>query len=59
MPASLYRCPITGQNIPTPWTDVSSAGSAPLYKAIACLACNRGHLVNLRTGEVVGAHRQN
>jgi hypothetical protein len=55
MPPSLYRCPVTDQNILTPRADESPAGGTPLYKVVRCSACNRGHLVNLRTGEVLGA----
>ena len=55
MPPSLYRCPVTDQNILTPRADESRAGGTPLYEVVRCSACNRGHLVNLRTGEVRGA----
>jgi hypothetical protein len=53
MPAAFYRCPVTAQNILMPTADGASAdGRAPIYKVVTCSACNRGHVVNLKSGEV-------
>jgi hypothetical protein len=52
MPAAFYRCPITHENIPTPTSEERSAVGRALYKVMTCPACNRGHIVNLRSGEV-------
>ena len=53
MPAAFYRCPIAGQNMPMPIADGASAdGRAPTYTVVTCSACNRGHVINLKSGEV-------
>ena len=48
-----YRCPSTGQTVQG-WSadDVSDDGDE--YQSVACLACAQVHLVNLKTGKVLG-----
>jgi hypothetical protein len=50
----LYRCPITGHRVqglvPGNATDETTA-----YEPVTCLACNGVHLVNPRSGRVLGA----
>jgi hypothetical protein len=45
----LYRCPNTGQNVQG-W----SADEDDTYQSFQCIACTRVHLVNLKTGKVLG-----
>jgi hypothetical protein len=45
----LYRCPNTGQNVQG-W----SADEDDPYQSFQCIACTRVHLVNLKTGKVLG-----
>ena len=48
----LYRCPNTGQTVQG-W----SADEMPdddVYELVTCLACTQVHLVNLKTGKVLG-----
>ena len=49
----LYRCRNTGQTVQG-WSadDVSDDDE---YQSIACLACALAHLINLKTGKVLGA----
>ena len=49
----LYRCPNTRQTVQG-WSaeDVSDDDE---YESIVCLACAQAHLVNLKTGKVLGA----
>jgi len=51
MPAFLYRCPVTRQNVQG-WVaeDVDERAHHP----VTCLACRRVHLVNPATGKVAG-----
>ena len=50
----LYRCPYTGLNVQG-WSadDVSENGN--MYETLTCLVCGQVHLVNPRTGRVIGA----
>ena len=48
----LYRCPNIGQTVQG-W----SADEMPdddVYESVTCLACTQVHLVNLKTGKVLG-----
>jgi len=51
----LYRCPTTGHKVqglvPANARSTDDAG----YESITCLACNGVHLVNPRSGRVLGA----
>jgi len=44
----LYRCPNTGQNVQ------GVTGDDDTYQSFQCIACTRVHLVNLKTGKVLG-----
>jgi hypothetical protein len=51
MPPFLYRCPNTGDNVQA-W-----AADDPddlTYVQVTCLACPQAHLVNPKTGKVLG-----
>ena len=52
MPTFLYRCPTVGVNVQG-WIadDPSEEGH---YEAITCVACMRVHLVDPKTGRVLG-----
>jgi hypothetical protein len=49
----LYRCPNTRRTVQG-WSaeDVSDDDTA--YQSVACLACAQVHLINLKTGKVLG-----
>jgi hypothetical protein len=49
----LYQCPNTAQTVQGWSAEVVSDDNAT-YKSIDCLACTRVHLINLKTGRVLG-----
>jgi hypothetical protein len=61
----LYRCPSTGQTVQG-WSadevvdddDPDQDADDARYQSVACLACTRVHLINLKTGKVLGAEEQ-
>ena len=50
----LYRCPTTGQNVQSWAANDGSAADETL--TVTCLVCRRVHLVDPKTGRVLGAH---
>jgi hypothetical protein len=58
MTAVVYRCPATGLTIDH-WTEPAAPGiSSEVYETVTCRACNGVHLVNVATGRVLVAHRE-
>jgi hypothetical protein len=55
MTAFLYRCPNTGRNVQGWIADDPTEGKAERFEAVTCLICARVHLVNPKTGKVLGA----
>jgi hypothetical protein len=54
MPPFLYRCPDTGDNVQA-WADDEPDDDDFTYVQVRCLACAQKHLVNLKTGKVLGS----
>ena len=54
MPPFLYRCPNTGNNVQA-WADDEPDDDDFTYVQVRCLACAQLHLVNLKTGKVLGS----
>ena len=54
MPPFLYRCPDTGDNVQA-WADDEPDDDDFTYVQVRCLACALLHLVNLKTGKVLGS----
>ena len=54
MPTFLYRWPNTGKNVQGWIADDPVDRDDDNYEAITCLACARIHLVNPKTGKVMG-----
>jgi hypothetical protein len=50
----LYRCPNTGQNVQGWSADEVTTDDDNSYQSFQCLACTRVHLVNVKTGNVLG-----
>jgi hypothetical protein len=50
----VYRCPRTGHRVQgfVPAEDVSE--DANTFHSVRCILCNQDHLVNPKTGKVVG-----
>jgi hypothetical protein len=52
----LYRCPNTGYRVQGfVAEDVSESAAPEDYEAVTCLACQAVHLVNPKTGRVLGS----
>ena len=49
----LYRCPNTGHHVQA-WSEEEDDFSDCLYLPIKCTVCLRAHLVNLKSGRVLG-----
>ena len=54
MPPFLYRCPVTGFNVQGWVADDPTEGEAETYEAVTCTACTQVHLVNAKTGKILG-----
>ncbi len=50
----LYRCPNTGQNVQAWAADDPTEDDDNTYQTMTCLACAAVHLVNPKTGRVLG-----
>jgi hypothetical protein len=55
MAGFVFRCPNTGMNVQGWVADDPTEGEGDAYQSIACLICTRLHLVNPKTGKVLGA----
>ena len=53
MPTLLFTCPITRMKVQH-WLDSDEDTSANEYEAITCKACARIHLINRKTGKLLG-----
>lgn len=47
----IYKCPYTGQRVQG-W--VADDGNDDTHRTLTCLACQRVHLVDPKTGKVLG-----
>jgi hypothetical protein len=54
MPAFLYRCPVTRQHVQG-WIADDVDADDQAHQTVTCLACRRVHLVNPKTGKLLGA----
>jgi hypothetical protein len=50
----IYRCPSTGLNAQGWIADDPVEAQAESYEAVTCIACTRVHLINPKTGRVLG-----
>jgi hypothetical protein len=53
MAAFIYRCPVTGYNVQAFVAD-DPTKVADAFRSMTCTVCARVHLVNPKTGKVVG-----
>ena len=51
----IYRCPNTGMNVQGWVDDDPTEGGGETYQSITCTICTRIHLVDPKTGRVLGA----
>ena len=55
MAAFIYRCPNTGMNVQGWVADDPTEGEGDIYQSITCTICTRLHLIDPKTGRVLGA----
>jgi hypothetical protein len=51
-----YRCPRTGQQVQG-WA-IDALAEGELYEPVTCTACGRVHLVNRKSGKVLGLRNE-
>jgi hypothetical protein len=54
MPTFLYRCPNTTMAVQGWVADDPTRRTSDSYEAVTCTACTRVHMVNPKTGKVMG-----
>ena len=54
MAAFIYRCPVTGYNVQAFIADDPIRRSEDTFQSVTCTVCGQVHLVNPKTGKVVG-----
>jgi hypothetical protein len=54
MPTVLFRCPNVGVHVQGWLSDDGSEDGDETYQSVTCLACRRMHLVNPKSGKVLG-----
>ena len=54
VPKFLYQCPNTALNVQGWVADDQTEGKAETYEPVTCTACTQVHLVNPKTGKVLG-----
>ena len=54
MPTFLYRCPNTGFNVQGWVADDPAENDDDGYEAVTCPVCRRVHMVNPKTGKLLG-----
>jgi hypothetical protein len=59
MSTLIYRCPTTGLKVQG-WfaDDLTAANEDETYETVICTACTRLHLINPKTGRVLGDDEQ-
>jgi hypothetical protein len=59
MTTFIYRCPTTGLNVQGLFVDRQPAvSSGHAFESMTCTACGRTHLVDPKTGKVLGDMRK-
>jgi hypothetical protein len=53
MASVMFRCPATSMNVQH-WLDDDQDVPENEYEVIACLACTKLHLINRKTGKILG-----
>src|SRR5271166_3856702 len=56
MATFLYRCPTTGHNVQGFVPDNAAVSDERAYETVTCVLCSRVHLVNPKTGHVLGGN---
>jgi hypothetical protein len=54
----VFLCPNTGQRVQGWFADDGSENGGETYQAVNCLACRQVHMINPKTGKVLGADEE-
>jgi len=54
MPPFIFHCPNTGFRVQGFASEDESEGAGDVFVGVTCLACGSMHLVNPKTGKMVG-----
>jgi hypothetical protein len=54
MPTFIYRCPITGFRVQGHAPESAHEDKGEHFELVTCTACKRVHLVNPKTGKLIG-----
>jgi hypothetical protein len=54
MATALFLCPHTGFRVQAWFSDDGAENGEDTYESVICLACRQQHLVNPKTGKVLG-----
>lgn len=54
----LFRCPNTGLNVQGWVADDPTGQDAEIFQPVTCTICTRVHLVNPKTGKVLGTDEE-
>jgi hypothetical protein len=57
MSSLLFQCPYTGRTVQG-WVEDEVADEREVFVGVECAACARRHLVNPKTGRVLGAGKE-
>ncbi len=58
MATTVFRCPNTGYRVQGWFADDVSEADEDTYRSVTCLACQAMHLVNPKTGKVMGSPKE-
>jgi hypothetical protein len=58
MATLLFLCPSTGHRVQCWFAENGSEDSGEMYEGVTCLACRQVHMVNPRTGKVLGTDEE-
>lgn len=58
MPPFLYRCPVTGFKVQGWIADDPTEDNDETFEPVNCTVCSQVHLVNPKTGKVLGADNE-
>ena len=48
-----FRCPTSGFHVHA-WLEADDSQSCPVYETVNCIACQGTHLVDAKSGHVIG-----
>ena len=52
---SVFKCPIIGLQVQAWFPNLPNGGDTTVYESLKCIACDRVHIVNTKTGQLFGA----